>query len=345
MRSFQAKTKRELSAGFAEMWQEDAFATGRAAGRSSKQQTTRKAGRPSGRPKTLRRRRHKSNPVLWYILFFLVLAGTVTTLSLTVLFPIEEITVTGCSQYPQQQLVETTGIQLGENLLRIPRAAIRERLLELPYVDEVAIRIDYPPTVYITITQATAVAALQQGTSYALLSAKGRLLATGLPEPPEELPLALGLQAEGLGAGEYLPPEQQEALQMLTALSQAAQANGFEGLRLIDLSDRLNLTAVYENRVILEFGSEGALEYKLRFAREIMESYLEPGFEGKLDLSVEKELRARPGDIHKQYPQLGQGIEHTLPEVELRPNDTEETPAEISATPNIPEPPDIPAPQ
>lgn len=102
---------------------------------------------------------------------------------------------------------------------------------------------------------------------------------------------------------------------MLKFLTAAIEKTGFEGINLIDISDRLNLIAVYDNRIIMELGSEGNLEYKLRFASEVISEQLDENFEGTVDLSIHKQLRAKPTDIHKIYPQLEGGISHVLPDI------------------------------
>lgn len=267
------------------------------------------------RPAPRKRKKHKRNLTLYYILFAVLFLSTAIALSLTVFFKIEEITVTGTEHYPQEQLVRATGVTIGDNLFRIDKEAIIQGLLEFPYIEQATVRRDYPPSLYISVVEAVPAAAVRDGDHYTLLSAKGRILETGVSELPEGAPVVTGLSVEHLSTGQFIPEEQGENLTMLAYLIEAIQKTGFTGITLIDLSDRLNLVAVFENRIVIEFGSEGNLEYKLRFASEVIHNKLEENFEGVVDLSIHKELHARPMNITKIYPDISSGFSHALPEI------------------------------
>lgn len=76
--------------------------------------------------KKRRRRRRRGKMTLHYIflLFFLLAAGI--TLSLTVFFEVESISVIGTDKYTQEEIIATSGLQVGENLFRTDLAAAKE---------------------------------------------------------------------------------------------------------------------------------------------------------------------------------------------------------------------------
>ncbi len=231
-----------------------------------------------------RRRRRRGNMILYYLLLLVVMISVAVTLSLTVFFGIEQVTVTGADRYPQQDLVQATGVALGDNLFRIDKQQIIQNLIKFPYIEEVRVSRAYPPAVVAQVVQAQPVAAVKTGESCLLLSDKGRILETGLAEPPEGVLAVTGFAVAGL-PGEFVPQEHQENLMMIRYLLKAIEETGFEGVRELDLSDRLNMKVNYEDRIQLELGSEGELDYKLRFAQSVIEQQLEPDFEGIVDVS------------------------------------------------------------
>ena len=93
---------------------------------------------------------------------------------------------------------------------------------------------------------------------------------------------------------------EEEAFKMLSLLSDAIAQTEFDKITFVDFTDRLNMLLVYDNRVILELGTEAELPYKLRFAKNVLESELESSFTGTLDVSLaptKKTVYALPGDI------------------------------------------------
>jgi cell division protein FtsQ len=81
------------------------------------------------------------------------------TMGATVFFQVETVAVSGNSRYTEEEIVQVTGIKIGDNLYRLNKNQIALQLLqELPYVENVTIRRSLPSTIVITVTEWDAVA-------------------------------------------------------------------------------------------------------------------------------------------------------------------------------------------
>lgn len=103
-------------------------------------------------------------------LFKLLCAGAVAvalTMGATVFFQVETVAVTGNSRYSQEEIIQATGIQTGDNLFRMNKYQIAHQVLQgLPYVEELTIRRALPSTIVITVKEWDAVARVEApGTS------------------------------------------------------------------------------------------------------------------------------------------------------------------------------------
>ena len=87
---------------------------------------------------------------------------------------------------------------------------------------------------------------------------------------------------------------------MLTYLVDALESTGFPDVTQVDLTDRLNMQIVYQDRLLIQLGSEADLEYKLQFVTYALENSVEEGFEGILDASIPKELHILPKSITEE---------------------------------------------
>lgn len=130
--------------------------------------------RRSSRSRKRRRNRGRLGP-LFKVLCLLALVVALTA-GATVFFRVEQVVVTGNSRYTQEEIVEVTGIQQGDNLYGWNKFAIAQRLREtLPYIGEVSIRRALPNTVIITVVEWDAVARVEPPTAQELLALRGEL--------------------------------------------------------------------------------------------------------------------------------------------------------------------------
>ena len=97
-----------------------------------------------------------------------------------------------------------------------------------------------------------------------------------------------GVSIEGAQLCQDIPEENNESLGMLRYLVEAINHADWRITR-IDLSDRLNMYIVYEDRVKIELGSENQLEDKLDFAKYALDNW-DPGkLEGIMDATMAEE--------------------------------------------------------
>ena len=95
-----------------------------------------------------------------------------------VFFRVERITVTGSTTYTQQQIIDATGVEMGDNLFLVQKVPTARKILNaLPYIKTVNIRRDLPNELDITLTECVPVAALKgEDGVWWILDSSGKLL-------------------------------------------------------------------------------------------------------------------------------------------------------------------------
>ncbi|MEG1152783.1 MAG: FtsQ-type POTRA domain-containing protein [Oscillospiraceae bacterium] len=141
--------------------------------------------------------------------------------------------------------------------------------------------------------------------------------------------------------GEYLSKENNETLAMLTSLLEAFELTNFSGVTKIDISDRLNMKIVYQDRLLIHLGNIDNLEYKLNFIKKIKEFEEESNFEGVVDATIPgvsdstipKELRVREMDISAMISENAVSVGELIPFTELQssPQESSEESAKESS--------------
>ena len=260
------------------------------------------AGRsPQKGPPPKKRRRRRGRNLLYYLMFTAIAVAVGLILSLTVFFQIETIRVEGSEHYTSEELIAAAGVTPGENLFRVDDRRVAEVLTgTYPYIESVELRRALPATLTIRVTEATPLGAfLQEDGSYVLVSDAGRVLELGAGAPSGTGLVVNGVAIEGARLCQTIPEENNESLAMLRYLVEAIEATGFTDITRIDLSDRLNMYIVYQDRVRIELGSETQLTDKLDFAKYALDHNVRPDFEGVMDATVAKRISILPEEIHE----------------------------------------------
>ncbi len=99
-------------------------------------------------------------------LLFKLLCGAAlvaaATLGATVFFQVETIAVVGNSRYTAQEVIDASGVQIGDNLFQMNKNQISQQILQrLPYVGEVSPQRGLPSTLTIQVTEISAAAQVE----------------------------------------------------------------------------------------------------------------------------------------------------------------------------------------
>ncbi|MBQ6801819.1 MAG: FtsQ-type POTRA domain-containing protein, partial [Oscillospiraceae bacterium] len=138
------------------------------------------------------RKRRKITPFLIVVSLFILAAAVY--LCLTMLFNVDRIIIEGNTLYEERELIETSGIEKGENLFEVDTAYAENKLYSVfNYVEAVEVKRSFPNAVTITITEAEPFSVIEEADGYTLVSAGGKVLERGLEEVPYGLLSVRGL--------------------------------------------------------------------------------------------------------------------------------------------------------
>jgi len=217
------------------------------------------------------------------LVVFLLAAGAV--LSLTAFFKIEAVSVVGTDKYPPEEIARASGIEVGQNLFRVSGSKVETALMEqYPYIESIELHRKLPPAIEIEIKQARPEAAVVEEDAVVLITQDGKVLERGRMMIPAGVPAVQGLNTEGAQPGTVLGEDAKDGLRMLEYLCKAINDTGFSQISNIDITNPLNMTVVYENRLLLKLGTEADLEHKLRFIQKVLDRIGDDA-QGRLDVS------------------------------------------------------------
>lgn len=264
------------------------------------------------RKQLIRRRKF----IVYSIILLLVVSAAVV-FSFTMLFHIEKIEVQGNSRYASQNIIDKTEIKIQDKLFLSNTGKAEEAILEaFPYIKEVKVKRAFPSGIVINVTETYAAFAIEYEGKLSLLDPDGRVLETGIGDPPDGLPVITGLEITDITPGQDIQFKEENIAACLRKIT--AAVNGCEirksdfitestplsergDIEIIDMSDTLNITLIFDGRLNLELGMPTDLEYKLQFAKSAIDKLAEDA-RGTLNLSVLKKATFSPDRSHPELP-------------------------------------------
>ncbi len=116
-------------------------------------------------------------------------------------FAIEDVKVSGNRETSEIDILERLGLDGTTSLVALDVKDARQKLIELPWVEDVSVRKVYPGTIEIALKERQAFAIWQHGTDLSLIEKNGSVIAPLRDNKFSSLPLFVGRDAETAAAG------------------------------------------------------------------------------------------------------------------------------------------------
>ena len=218
----------------------------------AKQQRRRpSAARP---PRRRRRRRYHGRgrfTVLTRVLSFLLICSAIAA-ALILFFKVQTFVVSGNQRYTEQEIIDSTGVETGDNMFLLNKYAISRAITgQLPYIASVAIRRSLPDTLVITVEECRAAAAIIQDGSGWLISTGGKILEQVTSARAGQYPRITGvelLMPETGGSMEFPAAGNVTEAQLLSLLVVLEERGMLENLEGVDCSDGDEMVMEYAGR-------------------------------------------------------------------------------------------------
>lgn len=238
--------------------------------------------------RAVQRKKHRHHVLAgFYILLFLIVVAAAVVLSLTVLFKINSVSVTGTSRYTEAQIVQASGIRNGDNLFLIKTgdsaAKIRQ---QLPYLGKVTVSRAFPTGVKISVEETSEWGAVPFEDGYAILGEDGTVLErTATPSKSCMQLKGIALKQAQVGFHAQFSDATREGV-FRTVMAALEKSGLGKQITAADFTKSTKILLTYENRVVLNLGEPTDLDYKFKFADSLLKNNIKKTEKGNLNLSV-----------------------------------------------------------
>ncbi len=239
-----------------------------------------------------RRKKIRRKKIIIRTLIGIVFLCIGIVLALTLFFNINKIVVSGDKVYSDKEIIDASGVNVGDNLIFLSKAELNEEISsELAYVGSAKIKRRLPSTLEIVITKTEAYMATASDGYYILLDRNGKVLEKDLEIVDENIILANLGEINSVEVGEKISLKEEKVFTKLNEVLTECENVGITEITSIDLSDIYNIKLVYQGRITLELGETDKenLSSKLALGEAAIERQNEENnlYRGTINLTVD----------------------------------------------------------
>ena len=237
--------------------------------------------------KDSRKKRRKIILISWGFVF--IATVIFCAVCFQIFFKLNRITVENCTKYTKEQVLQGSGLVIGENLYKLDKKTIQKNIdKNLPYIAHATVTRIWPSTISINVSETNDNTYIDFGGSYYILSEELRVLEkTGDIERIESqniLHLYCGTVKKCI-VGEYLElADHDNTFTIIEIMKNMKKANVLEECSELNLNNKFDITFTYQKRYKVKLGDGYDTDIKIDFMKAIGKKLYE-GETGTIDVS------------------------------------------------------------
>lgn len=212
-------------------------------------------------------------------------------LAMSIFFRVNEIEVVGNQTYTTEEVVEASGIDVGDNLFFINQIAFGSHITNrLPYLQDATVERKLPDKIIITVTESSAIACVQSGNGLWLIDRSCKLMGTVSQEESGAFLLVSGVEPIEPSVGDVMELGVEDAGKvsyLSEILTEIDVRELEERVTDLDITSVANPTFAFDGRFQVKLGSKSDTQQKFGILLNAV-GQLAPGDTGTIDLSIDK---------------------------------------------------------
>lgn len=307
-----------------------------------------RTSRNSRRAMQRRAKRRKQGQIIRRLIFILLIIAAIV-MAPTIFFRVSNVTVTGDTRYTDEELIHTSGVKQGDNMLFLDTGHIISLLeSKYPYLDTVRLYRHMPSTLQIEVTDRVPMLSIENNGKYLLMDNAGKALEE-TDSAAKNTTEVIGASLGGLKPGDWAEDDSdqkkdqkhEKILAALRLMNLMTQYEMNDSIRSVDITKAYDVRVQYKNQYTILLGSmdKEKLEHKIQFLQAILKEPSLPK-SGMIDLTGDSEARYRPQEdstsnktIVFEEKTIGPKESDTQADAD-KPADTTDKPADTADTPD-----------
>lgn len=195
---------------------------------------------------------------------FVLLLSAFSTLSLTVLFPINAVNVEYKSKlYTPEEIIEASDIEIGDNIILLSEKKVEEKLCKkLPYIGKVELKKKLDKIVIVP-KNTSAKYCIKYKNKYLILDDNFKILEV-IKKKNKHLTFLNGIYVSSGNLGEIAEFSNAEKFENIKSIYETVSKHGFS-INEIDITSQANIEIIINSKFRVLFGTKENIDQKLAF--------------------------------------------------------------------------------
>ncbi len=216
----------------------------------------------------------------------------------TEMFQVKTIAVIGNQQIGYDEIEKMSGVYIGQNIFKVDRAAVEERIESNPYIDVLSVDFNYPDEVIINVKERTPAAVIPYLGSFVVINDEGYVLEICGDMNDIAYPLVQGLTIKGCSKGKVIAVVDSYQIKALRNLLMEIYRQELQDtISEILMDDPYDIYMISRKGTTIRLGQAAELKDKLKWLRTPnFEQIDNSNINGLLDISVASQAIFKPLD-------------------------------------------------
>lgn len=236
----------------------------------------------------IRKKRRKRKIITFYIFLIINILFISVFFVLHNFFQITDIEIKGSKKYSYDQIKKCANLEVGQNIFKHRSNLIVNRLKQkLTYVDDAKVQKNLPNKIQISVIDSVPKYLFVLRDKYFVVSKNFKILENKEEKFSDktqfrELIKINGLSISDEDIGKFITQNNNKFI-LLKQLTNALNINKFYGIKQINLTNRNDIKIKYQNRMIILLGNIEQIDYKIKFAKHIIDKNIDKNEVGTID--------------------------------------------------------------
>lgn len=239
-------------------------------------------------------RRHRKNYKRRMITFYIFLFFSIFWVSLFFIvhsfFKITKIEIDSGKNYNKDQIKKVAKVEINQNIFKYRSDDIKENLeKKLINVDKAIVTKRLPNKIFISVEDAKPQYVFLYDNRYFIVSKHLKVLQINEKKEDDlnnfnNLMKVEGIKLLDVNQGGFIS-EDRDKIDVFMKLIKAIDANKFLDIKKIDITKRSDIKLYYQQRITILLGNISQINYKIRFAKHIIDKNLDKNEKGIIDIT------------------------------------------------------------
>lgn len=214
--------------------------------------------------------------------------------------PVAKFNIEGSTIYKKAEILKAGDLAVGDNIYVINKKKVSRKIsTNLPYIESVEVKRQYPDNIKLTITETTDKIHIVNGKNFIVVDKNDKILSNKKKKISKDSYKLIGLKKQNGTVGQSFVPDKdnEKKYELAKEIIAALEKTGIKDCKTINLENLKKISISCSTNLTIYADKDTDLERQLLLAKETIREKSESEIKGYVDLRFEKMVVHKDGEL------------------------------------------------